>query len=158
MRHPLVLIVLVAVFAFVVYGLVSVVSGNDVTSVRRTINAAILGVELNDPARYGAILAEDYTDNQGFTRATLLSRLAGFFKDWHPYKVDVKRLKISVKDQNEATANIGFKAYFHKKGDEVAYYEAGKAVLSLRKTGAGWRVYRVEYTGTDDLLFIQSVA
>jgi len=158
MRHPLAYIASVVIFSFAVYGAVAVFSGSEETKVRRTINAAILGVELNDPARYGAILAEDYADDQGLTKATLLTELADVFKDYKPFKVNIKRLKIKVSGQDEATANIGFKVYLRKVSDQVVYYEAGKIILFMKKTSAGWRVYRSEYTSSDDLLFIQNVA
>ena len=73
-RHPMVFILLVALLGFFIYGAVAVLSDNDEKRIRREINAAILGVELNDPARYSAILAEDFTDSQGLARREILEK------------------------------------------------------------------------------------
>lgn len=158
LRHPLVFIFLIVFLALVVYGAVSLATDNDEKRVRRDINAAILGLELNDPVRYGAILAADYADDEGFTRETLLKRLGKIFGTFRPTKVDVKRLKIRIDAPGQAQADIGFKIYFRKEGDQVFYQDSGKVVLSLKKAKAAWQVYHILYTSSDDLWFIQSVA
>jgi hypothetical protein len=157
-RHPLVFIFLVVLLALAVYGAVSLATDNDEKRVRRAVNAAILGLELNDPARYGLILAEDYKDDEGYTREKLLKRLGEIFGKFRPVQVDVKRLKVRIETPDRARADVGFKAYFRKAGDPVLYQDSGKVVLSLKKVNAGWQAYHIVYTSSDDLWFIQSVA
>lgn len=157
-RHPLVFILLVALLGFFIYGAVSVFLDNDEKRIRREINAAILGVELNDPARYSAILAEDFADSQGLTRREILEQVAEIFKDFRPVKVDVKQLKIKVSGAIQATADMGFKVYLRRVKDDVLYQDAGKLVLSFKKVRGVWRAYQIFYTGSEDIWFIQSVA
>jgi len=156
--HPLVFIFLVALSAFLFYVGVLALRDNDEARIRRSINAAILGVETHRASMYEDLLSDDYSDEEGLTKSALLARYADFTKDYRPFRVDVKKMLIEV-DKDGAAATMVFTCYFHSTQDQKVYYEAGKAVLNLKKTAPKtWKVHKLQYISSDDLMFLPAVA
>jgi hypothetical protein len=158
LKHPGRFIFGVAFLAVISYALVSFLQENDEAKIRRAVYAAVLGVERNEPARYGRVLSASYRDAYGHDKASVLKIVADAFKDYKPFKVEVKALKIEVQGP-EATAQIAYRCLFKKNagGDQV-YYDAGKLIVSWRKETSGWKIVKIEYTGSQEMLFLPVVA
>ena len=70
-------------------------------------------------------------------------------------KVDF--LKIDIEGA-QAAADISFKAYFRKPGDAQLYYDNGKLEVRLDKGSGRWKAVSIEYSGSSEILFLQTVA
>jgi len=158
LKHPGRFIFGVALLAVIGYALVSFLQENDEARVRRAVYAAVLGVERNDPARYGRVLSASYEDEYGNDKASVLKIAADAFRDYRPFKVEIKALKIEI-ESGEATTQVAYRCLFKKSdgGDQI-YYDAGKVIASWRKEASGWKIVKIEYTGSQEMLFLPVVA
>jgi|GEM_PF-874723 hypothetical protein len=158
LKHPGRFIFGVAFLGVVSYALVSFLQENDEAKIRRAVYAAVLGVERNESARYGRVLSASYRDEYGNDKASILKIVAEAFKDYKPFKVEIKALKTEVQD-SAATTQIAYRCLFKKNaaGDQI-YYDAGKLVASWRKETSGWKIVKIEYTGSQEMLFLPVVA
>lgn len=152
-------IILGAVFcAIVLYAMIRIFSEDDESRVRKTIYAGVLAVERQDILKCGLLLSDDYQDSYGHNKAMVLKFVSEIFKEYKSFKIHIKQLKIEIKESS-AEADIAFKCYFKKWGDEKRmYYDTGKLKVHFDKEGRRWKVKKIEYTGANELLFIQSVA
>ncbi|QAT16508.1 hypothetical protein BU251_01575 [Candidatus Velamenicoccus archaeovorus] len=158
LKHPGRFIFGVAFLAVIGYALVSFLQENDEAKIRRTVYAAVLGVERNEPARYGRVLSASYKDEYGNDKASVLKIAADAFKDYKPFKVEIKALKTEVQGP-EATTQIAYRCLFKKSGGSgQIYYDAGKLIASWRKETSGWKIVKIEYTGSQEMLFLPVVA
>lgn len=147
----------VAFLALLFYAGVQLFSENDETRVRRSINLATLALEKQDTAGYSRYISESYLDDYGNNKGALLDVIAAVFKEYKPYKADVKKLIIRV-EGSSAEADIGFKCYFKRVGDKQLYYDTGKIKATFHKVGRLWKVIKLEYQGVQDVLFLPAVA
>jgi len=158
LKHPGRFIFGVVLLAVVSYALVTFLQENDETRIRRAVYAAVLGVERNEPARYGRVLSPLYKDEYGNDKAAVLKTVADAFKDYKPFKVEIKALKIETEGEG-ATTQIAYRCLFRKSGGaEQIYYDAGKLIACWRKETSGWKIVKIEYTGSQEMLLLPVVA
>jgi hypothetical protein len=157
LKHPARFIFGIVLSAVVIYTLVSVLRENDETKIRRAIYAGIVGIEKNDAARYGRVLSSSYRDDDGRDKAAVLKITADAFREYKPFKVEIKALRIDAEGLG-ATSQIGFRCLFKREGDTRLYYDAGKIVASWRKEEADWKIVKIEYIGSHEILFLPAVA
>jgi hypothetical protein len=152
------LIVLAVIFgALALYAAVRTLTENDEGRVRKVIYAATLGVENEDIARCSSFFSDSYLDTQGYDKVAVLKILSDIFKSFRDLKVEIKQLKVEIKEL-EAEANIGFKCYMKKAAGEQVYYDAGKLKVIFKKEDDRWKARSVEYTGSDQMLFLNAIA
>ncbi|MDD5137874.1 MAG: hypothetical protein PHF12_05350 [Candidatus Omnitrophica bacterium] len=158
LKHPGRFIFGVALLAVASYALVTFLQENDEARIRRAVYAAVLGVERNEPARYGRVLSPLYKDEYGNDKAAVLKIVADAFRDYKPFKVEIKALKIETEGAG-ATTQIAYRCLFKKSdGGEQIYYDAGKVIASWRRETSGWKIIKIEYTGSQEMLFLPVVA
>lgn len=152
------LIVLAVIFgALALYAAVRILSENDEGRVRKVIRTATLGVENEDIARCSSFFSDSYFDAEGHDKAAALKILSDIFRSFRDLKVEIKQLKIKAREGG-ADAEIGFKCYMKKMGSEQIYYDAGKLRIIFKKEDDRWKARSVEYTGSDQMLFLNAVA
>jgi len=156
-RKQLRLILSVIILALLFYVAVQVFSENDEARIRRVVNLCILAVEKEDTPGYSRFISQSYQDSYGNTKAGLLVILADNFKEYKPFKVDVKQLSIKT-EESKGQAGIAFKCYFKRMGDKQIYYDAGKAKIYFQKEEKSWKVTNIEYKGSSEMLFLPTVA
>lgn len=156
-KNPRNFIFLIVLLSFFVYFIVNFFKTDEKTMVKRALYAAVLGIEKNDPARYGRVLSQDYMDDSGLRKDDILRYAAGAFRDYKPFKVELKRLEITAKE-GETKSDIAFKCLFKKEDDDRIYYDAGKITAWWRKEKSGWKIFKMEYTSAQDMLFLPAVA
>lgn len=157
LKYPGRFIFAVIASAILVFWLVNHFSENDQTRIRRVLYAAIYGIEKADAARYSRILSDHYQDDQGNTKRDLLSLAARTFRDFKPFKVEIKRLEIKP-DGQKAESEIAYRCLLRKSGEDKIYYDAAKIEAFWEKETSGWKIVRIEYTNSQDMLFLPSVA
>lgn len=157
LKHPGRFIFCIVTGALVVFLLVNHFSQNDQTRIRRAVYAAVYGIEKADAARYGDILSSRYQDDSGYDKAKILSIAANAFKDFKPFKVEIKRLMIKP-EGSQAETEIAYRCLFKKPGEDKIYYDAAKITASWDREQGGWKIVKMKYTNSQDMLFLPSVA
>jgi hypothetical protein len=147
-------VVLGAIFA---YALIRAFGENDESRVRRAVYAGIVAFEKTDIVKCSPLISDAYEDTFGNNKTAVLRFLSEIFKDFKDFKVVVKKLKVRVKGA-EAGGDVWFICYFKKISDEKLYYDSGKIEFGFVKEHKSWRVKIIEYSGSNELLFLQSVA
>lgn len=147
-------VALVAIFA---YALIRTFSENDESRVRRAVYTGIVAFEKTDARKCAQLISDAYEDTFGNNKAEFLRFLSEIFKDFKDFRIVVKKLKVKVKG-TEAGGDVWFTCYFKKIGDEKLYYDSGKIEFDFVKELKDWRVKKIEYSGSNELLFLQSVA
>ncbi len=150
-------ILCVSVIAILAYTLIRALSENDESRVRGLVYAGIVAVEKMDPAKCEMLISDTYEDASGNNKAAIVSFLLDIFKDFKDFKVVVKKILVKI-DGADALGNIWFTCYFRKPGDEKLYYDSGKIEARFVKENKTWRVKKIEYSGSNELLFLHSVA
>lgn len=156
-KRQLSVILCVALGAIFAYALIRVFSENDEARVRRAVYAGIVVFEKTDIAKCAPLISDAYEDTFNNDKAAVLRFLSEIFKDFKDFRVVVKKLKVKVKGA-EAEGQVWFICYFGKIGDEKLYYDSGKIEFGFAKELKDWRVKKIEYSGSGELLFLQSVA
>lgn len=156
-KKQLFLIFGVAFCAFLVFVSIRIFSENDESRIRKTVYAGILAVEKKDIPRCAHLVSETYKDDYGNDKEHLLKIARDIFKAYEEFRIMIKRLKIEVKG-SEGSANIGFTCYFKKPGDKNIYYDSGELKVYFHQENEAWKVSQLEYKGSNELLFLQSVA
>ena len=156
-KKQLLIIFAVGLGALVMYVMIRGFSENDETRIRKIIYAAGFAVETQDSARYSSFVSEAYHDKLGRDKATLLREVMALFKDYKPFKVDFKQFRIHV-EKDDATTEIGLKAYFRKDSDSHLYYDAGEFKVYFHREAKLWKVREVEFQDIKELFFIPNVA
>ncbi len=157
-RKQLGIILGVVFFAIALYVMVRVLGEDDESRVRKVVYAGVLAIERHDLLMCGRLISDAYEDSYGYNKAAILQFISSIFKGQEFIKVEIKQLKIEVKEAG-AEADIGFKSYFKKRGvDEKIYYDTGKLKVYFQKEDRRWKVREIKYTGSHELLFIQGVA
>ena len=158
LKHPFRYIVVLIALAVLSYALVRVFLEDDGMKIQRAVYAAVVGVEKNDPSRYGRILSDSYRDDDGRDKAGILSIVARTFRDYKPFRVEIKGLKVDTEGVQAETL-ISYRCYFKKDGaGEKVYYDAGKINAFWQKESSGWKIVRIEYTSSSEILFLPAVA
>jgi len=157
LKHPGRFIFSVALSAVLIFALVNAFSVNDEKRIKRALYAAILGIEKNDASRYSRVLSLRYKDDSGLGKAEVLALAEKAFRDFKPFKMELKRLIIKPQGDS-AESEIAFRCLFRKEGDEKIYYDAGKVMASWRREEGGWKIVKMQYTGSTDMLFLPAVA
>jgi len=147
-------VVLGAIFA---YALIRVSLENDESRVRRAVYAGIVALENTDIVKCAPLISDAYEDTFGNNKAEVLRFISEIFKDFKDFRVVVKKLKVKVKG-TEAGGDVWFTCYFKKISDEKLYYDSGKIEFGFANEHKSWRVKKIEYSGSNELLFLQSVA
>lgn len=151
-------IVMVAAAAVVLYGAVRFLSEDDPARIRRSVYAAVLGLEKKDPGRYGAIISASYQDADGRNKLLLLAMIKDVLGDFQPVKCDIKQLAVEMKEGAAAEAVIGFKFYLKDLKDQKLYYAAGRIRADFIKEGRVWRIRGTDYIDAKEIYSMQSVA
>jgi hypothetical protein len=151
-------IVMVAAAAVVFYGVVRFLTEDDPARIRRSVYAAVLGLEKKDPGRYGAVISASYQDTDGRNKLLLLAMLKDVLKDFEPVKCEIKQLTVESKGEAAAEAVIGFKFYMKDFKDRKLYYVAGRIRADFIKEGRVWRIRSTDYIDAKEIYSIQSVA
>ena len=156
-KRQLVVILGVTLGAILAYTLIRVFSENDESRVRRAVYAGIVLIEKKDIQKCAPLISDGYEDTFGNDKASVLRFLSGIFKDFKDFKVIVKKLKVKANGA-EAAGKVWFICYFRQIGDEKLYYDPGKIEFEFVKELKDWRVKKIGYSGSNELLFLQSVA
>ena len=157
-RRQILFILAVAVGAFCLYAAIRVLTEDDPARIRRSIYAAVLGLEKKDRMRYGSILSSQYQDAEGNNKFTLLKFIDDALVDFQPVKCDIKQLTIEMKDKAAADATVGFKFYFKNLRDQKLYYDSGKVLTHFVKEGRFWRIRQLDYLDAKEIYSIHSVS
>ncbi|MDD5019432.1 MAG: hypothetical protein PHH75_04880 [Candidatus Omnitrophica bacterium] len=159
LKHPVHFILGIAVLAVLFYVAVSIFTENDEARVRRAVYTGVAGLEHNDPRLYGRIISSSYMDDDGNDKAAVLKKAGDLFKEYKPFRVEIKAMKIEVEGL-EATSTIGYRCLFKRdEPDKKIYYDAGKVTAFWRKESAGdWKIVKIEYMGSHEILFLPVVA
>lgn len=158
-RKQLILIIVVMVTAFVVYGVVRFfLENNEGARLRGLIRRGAASFEREDLRACLGILSENYSDSSGFDKARLEKYLRSMFAQFNQIRVVIKRLNIEMADDGRASADVGFTAYFKVEKKEKLYYETAKFHIEFIRQSAGWRVVSIEYTGVQDALYLHLAA
>lgn len=156
-KKQLFVILCVALGAIFTYALIRAFSEDDESRVRRAAYAGIVAFEKTDIRKCAPLISDTYEDTFGNNKAEVLRFLFEIFKDFKDFRIVVKKLKVKVKG-TEAGGDVWFTCYFKKIGDEKLYYDSGKIEFDFVKELKDWRVKKIEYSGSNELLFLQSVA
>lgn len=151
------IVVIVTVCAVLVYWFVRFAIQNEESRLRKFIYSAVVMVENEDMDSCASLISSDYKDSYGNDRKEILILIEKTFRDFCNFKINIKNIKIEIHD-SRATANIGFVVYFKVKDEEQFYYDSGKMALSLKKEKRAWEITSMEYTGSNELLFMNAVA
>ncbi|MBI5873925.1 MAG: hypothetical protein HZB36_07315 [Candidatus Omnitrophica bacterium] len=150
-------IIFVAALAVVIYIIARVASENDESRIRKVVYAGALGVEREDAAKCASLISDSYLDKYGNNKLSFLKLVSELFREYQDFKVDIKQLNVDIKDA-DAFVDIGFRCYFKKALEAKVYYDDGKLKLNLKKDSGRWKIESVEYLGSNEVLFLQSVA
>lgn len=156
-KKQLSVILCVALGAILAYALIRSFSENDESRVRRVVYAGLVAFEKADIEKCAPLISGAYEDSFGNNKISVLKFFAKIFKDFKDFKVVVKKLKVKARGA-EAGGEAWFTCYFKKIGDEKLYYDSGKIVFGFEKERKSWVVKKIEYIGSNELLFLQSVA
>jgi len=154
------LIILAILFcAVALYLAIRVSTEGDEGRIRRVIYAGVLAVEKGDALRCISFVSTSYADPYGNDKASLFKVIMQVFRDFKSFKIDIKKIRIETEEAG-GQAEISFKCYFKKPGQDQFYYDTGRLKVSLRKEEGRWRVNSMEYQGAKELesLFSQGVA
>ncbi len=143
--------------AVVFYGAARFLREDDETRVRRAVYAGVLAVEREDTGRLSALIDESYADAAGENKAGVLRLARAVFRDHRDFRVHIQKLSIAVR-MGEADADISFKLFFRKNAQEELYYDFGQVKLVFVNDRGQWRIRSSEYSGSDQLLLLPSVA
>ena len=147
----------VALAAVVLYGVVRSCLENDETRIRKVVYQAAFAVERKDLLKCASLVSDAYDDRYGNNKPALIQFVGRIFQEFEGFRVEIKTLKTDIKAE-QASASIGYKAYFKKRTQDQLYYDAGILEVNFQKEEGRWRARRIEYKGMNELLFIQSVA
>ena len=147
----------VVVVAIIVYAGLRVLGENEESRIRKVINTAVLAVEKNDTLRCASLVSGAYEDKYGNSKLTLLRIVQEIFNEYKDFKVVIKQMNIEIKD-NASSADVAFTSYFKQAGESQIYYDSGKIKVGLIKEDGRWRIHNLEYLGSQEMLFLQSVA
>ena len=153
------LIILAIIFcAVALYLTIRISTEGDEARIRRTIYAGVLAAEKGDALRCISFVSNSYADSYGNDKASLLKVIMRVFRDFKNFKIDIKKIKIEIKEAG-AKAEISFKCYFKKPGQDQIYYDTGRLKVSFQKEEGRWRVSSTEYQGAKELesVFLQGV-
>ena len=157
-RRQLLFICAVAMGAFCLYAAVRFLTEDDAARIRRSIYAAVVGLEKKDRARYGAIISPQYQDAEGNNKFTLLKVVEDGMAGFEPVKCDIRQLTIETKGEGAAEATVGFKFYFRSVRDRKLYYDAGRVLAHFVQEGRAWRIQQLDYIDAKEIYSIQSVS
>ncbi len=156
-KKQLLVILCVALGAIFTYALIRAFSENDESRVRRAVYAGIAAFEKTDIRKCAPLISDAYEDTFGNNKAEVLRFLSEILKDFKDFRIVVKKLKVKA-GGTEAGGDVWFTCYFRKIGDEKLYYDSGKIEFDFVKELKDWKVKKIEYSGSSELLFLQSVA
>ena len=151
------IVFIVTLAAAVLYLCVRLLSVDDESRVRKVVYSGVVGFEREDILRCASIISDNYSDQYGNSRAVFIGIIKDIFSDYSDIRVEIKQLQIKA-EENDSVADVGFVCYFKKTGQKQIYYDKGKLKIIFKKDDGRWKIYRVDYSGSKDILFIQSVA
>lgn len=155
--NPRIFIIIVAVCAVVVYWVIRYATQDDEGRLRKLIYSAVVMVEKEDAGACSLLISSAYEDSYGNHRKEICRLIEKTFMDFRDFKINIKNIKIEM-DGFKAMADIGFIVCFKLKDDEQFYYDTGKLAVSFRKQKSLWKVFSIAYMGSNDLLFMNTVA
>jgi len=147
----------VALAAAVLYLCVRLFSVDDESRIRKVVYSGVVGFEREDIFRCASIISDNYSDQYGNSKASFIGIIKDLFSDYSDLRVEIKQLQINVEKEGSG-ADVGFVCYFKKTGEKQIYYDKGKLKIIFRKEAGHWKIFSVDYSGSKDILFIQSVA
>lgn len=151
------MVLFVAAFAVGLYFVVRGCGVNEESRVRSAVYAGVVALEKKNAIKCASLISESYQDKYGNDKVSFLKAVTEFFNEYQDLKIDIKQLKIEVRGP-QAGAEARFVCYFKNSGDAQVYYDNGKLDLRFQKEEGLWKVRALEYSGSNEILFLQSVA
>lgn len=119
----------------------------DEQRVQRLITSMTRAVEAGNLLKLEAGIAQDYSDDFGFDKSTLLGVVRSFRAEYDRVSVSISEMDIVVEpDHRSAHAGFTGKILARRKGATAeAEVHNDRYWLSFRKTDQGWLVIHVEF-------------
>lgn len=156
-RNQGIIILVTICCAVMIYWVVRIMTGDETSRIRRIVYSIVVAVEKSDVSGCASFIAPDYEDRYGNDKKKILEVISNVFEDFRNFQPDIKKLDIEIKG-SKARADIGFMVCFKVKDEKQLYYDSGKIAASFKKEDGLWKIVRIEYAGSNELLFINAVA
>jgi len=139
-------IVVVGLLAFILWQLWQRVFVTDEMRVKRQINTMTQAVEKGQILELSDAIANDYADDHGMDKGTLLAMVRGFRAQYEAVFIYISDQKIEAiaPEAREARAIIVAKVLSKTKGGNQTELNADRVRLFFRKTDDGWKLSRTE--------------
>ncbi|MFH1691311.1 MAG: nuclear transport factor 2 family protein [Candidatus Omnitrophota bacterium] len=152
-----IVVVVITVCAVLAYWTIRFALQNEESHLRKLINFAAVIVEEKDSVKCASLIAPNYQDRFANNKEAIMASIKKIFRDFRNFKITIKNIKIKI-DGLKATADIGFIVYFKVQEEEQIYYDAAKMIVVFEKQNGSWKVVSLDYTGSNELLFMNAVA
>lgn len=139
-------IVAAGIVVFVAWQIWERVFVTDEKRIKKQMTAMVSAVEKGDLLRLEGAIAQDYSDDFGLDKATLLAAVRSFRQQYDAIFIHLSDLTITIEtDHQKAQAIFIAKVIAKAKGSlSESEVRAERFRLHFRKTDSGWKLVRAQ--------------
>lgn len=150
-------ILIICGVAVVLYLAVRLLSFNDEARLRQIVYASALAVEQENILKGASFISESYEDKSKNKKQDIVKIVEGIFKKFDDIKIDIRLKTISL-EKEESRVIVLYKCYFKELKRDKKFYDVGKLKVHFVKEDVGWKIKSMEYSGSEEIMFLQGTA